>query len=49
MHQVIALFAARTSSADAGSQGTTVVEFRTGQNMDALLPLLRRLIEDVPR
>jgi AcrR family transcriptional regulator len=48
MRQVIELFAAPASSADAGDRGATVVAFRTGQNIDALLPSLRRLIEGAP-
>jgi hypothetical protein len=43
MRQVIDLFAAPTSRPGAGDQGTTVVAFRTGQDIDALLPALRRL------
>jgi AcrR family transcriptional regulator len=48
MRQVIDLFTAPTSGADAGDRGTTIVAFRTGQDIDALLPALRRLIEDSP-
>jgi AcrR family transcriptional regulator len=48
LRQVIQLFATPTSQAAAGDGGTTVVAFRTGQNIDALLPSLRRLIEDAP-
>jgi AcrR family transcriptional regulator len=48
MHQVIQLFAAPTSRAAASDRGTTIVAFRTGQNIDALIPSLRRLIEDAP-
>jgi hypothetical protein len=48
MRQVTQLFATPTSQAAASDGGTTVVAFRTGQNIDALLPSLRRLIEDAP-
>jgi dihydropteroate synthase len=41
MRQVTALFAAPFG----GASGTTVVAFRTGQDLDALLPALRRLTE----
>lgn len=44
MREVLALFPARRSPAESG--GTTVVAFRTGQDIDALLPSLRRLVED---
>jgi AcrR family transcriptional regulator len=49
MRQVIDLFAAPAapaSRAEDGVSGTTVVAFRTGQDLDTLLPSLRRLIED---
>ena len=39
MHQVTVLFSA------ADGDGTTVVAFRTGQDLDALLPALRRVVE----
>ncbi|MFF3878477.1 TetR/AcrR family transcriptional regulator [Streptomyces sp. NPDC001978] len=45
MHEVLALFPAPGSRPET-SGGTTLVAFRTGQNIDALLPSLRRLIED---
>jgi AcrR family transcriptional regulator len=51
MRQVIDLFTARATAASAagpGDRGTTMVAFRTGQDIDALVPALRRLIEDVP-
>ena len=32
----------------ADANGTTVVAFRTGQGLDALLPALRRLTEGAP-
>jgi AcrR family transcriptional regulator len=44
MSQVAELFATPAPN-DPG--GTTVVAFRTGQQLDALLPTLRRLIADV--
>lgn len=47
MRQVIELFAGpatREDAADSGS-GATIVAFRTGQDIDALLPALRRLIQ----
>jgi AcrR family transcriptional regulator len=47
MREVLALFPAPGSSQGAGS-GTTVVAFRTGQDIDALLPSLRRLVEGGP-
>jgi AcrR family transcriptional regulator len=44
MSEVLALFpASRPGPGD--SAGTTVVAFRTGQNLDALLPSLRQLVE----
>ncbi|MYX46215.1 TetR family transcriptional regulator, partial [Streptomyces sp. SID89] len=33
---------------DGTDGGTTVVAFRTGQDLDALLPSLRRLVEGDP-
>lgn len=44
MREVLALFPAPSSQADNG-RGTTVVAFRSGQEAEALLPALRRLIE----
>ncbi|MGW1403432.1 TetR/AcrR family transcriptional regulator [Streptomyces sp. NPDC002405] len=43
MREVLALFPAPGSRPETG--GTTVVAFRTGQDLDALLPSLRRLVE----
>lgn len=43
MREVLALFPAGHSPALGA--GTTVVAFRTGQDIDALLPSLRRLVE----
>ena len=42
MRQVATLFAA---AAAPGGDGTTIVAFRTGQDLDTLLPSLRRVIE----
>ena len=44
MRRVIDLFTA----ADPVGGGTTVVAFRAGQDLDTLLPALRRLLEDPP-
>ena len=41
MRQVIGLF---TAPAPAGSAGTTIVAFRSGQDIEAVIPSLRRLI-----
>ncbi|EXU62534.1 transcriptional regulator [Streptomyces sp. PRh5] len=43
MREVLALFPAPGSRPETG--GTTVVAFRTGQDLDALLPSLRHLID----
>ncbi|PZG93364.1 TetR family transcriptional regulator [Streptomyces sp. NTH33] len=48
MREVLALFPGPQSRAQAGDGGTTVVAFRTGQDIDALLPSLRRLVEGRP-
>ncbi|MEU6419537.1 TetR/AcrR family transcriptional regulator [Streptomyces spiralis] len=45
MSEVLALFPAPSGHEDGGAGGTTVVAFRTGQDLDALLPSLRRLVE----
>jgi AcrR family transcriptional regulator len=45
MRQVISLF---TAPGPAASGGTTVVAFRSGQDLDTLLPALRHLLEDPP-
>jgi AcrR family transcriptional regulator len=47
MSQVIDLFAQPGPVAGAG--GTTIVAFRTGQDLDALLPALRRLADGTPQ
>ncbi|MFE7836532.1 TetR/AcrR family transcriptional regulator [Streptomyces sp. NPDC057474] len=44
MREVLALFPAPGSPPETGL-GTTVVAFRTGQDIEALLPELRRLVE----
>jgi AcrR family transcriptional regulator len=43
MSQVIALFTARVPGLD--SEGTTVLAFRTGQPLEALLPAIQQLLE----
>ncbi|MGW0812290.1 TetR/AcrR family transcriptional regulator [Streptomyces viridiviolaceus] len=46
MREVLALFPAPSAAPTAAHDaGTTVVAFRTGQDLDALLPSLRRVIE----
>jgi AcrR family transcriptional regulator len=47
MREVISLFAAR--AADADSDGTTVIAFRTSQSLDSLLPAIQDLLETGPR
>ncbi|MGW3957700.1 TetR/AcrR family transcriptional regulator [Streptomyces sp. NPDC004752] len=44
MREVLALFPAPGSEAE-NERGTTVVAFRSGQDIEALLPALRRLVE----
>jgi AcrR family transcriptional regulator len=44
MRQVSTLFAAAAATPGAGD-GTTIVAFRSGQDLDTLLPSLRRFIE----
>jgi AcrR family transcriptional regulator len=48
MGEVLALFPAPGARTDGADGGTTVVAFRTAQDLDALLPSLRRLVEDGP-
>ena len=43
---VIGLFTASSGSADG--RGTTIVAFRTGQDIDALIPALQRLAAELP-
>jgi AcrR family transcriptional regulator len=45
MREVLALFPGPQSGSETDSGGTTVVAFRSGQDIDALLPSLRRLLE----
>ncbi|MGY3200028.1 TetR family transcriptional regulator [Streptomyces sp. TE5632] len=45
MREVLALFPGPQSRSETDADGTTVVAFRSGQDIDALLPSLRRLIE----
>jgi AcrR family transcriptional regulator len=50
LRQVIDLFTAqgdRANGADGGD-GTTIIAFRSGQDIEALLPALRRLADNVP-
>jgi AcrR family transcriptional regulator len=49
MRQVIELFAAPLSRAGASDPGTTVVAFRSAQDLDALIPSLRRLLDDATK
>jgi AcrR family transcriptional regulator len=46
MRQVTDLFTVPMSAAPADDSGTTVVAFRSGQDMDALVPALRHLLEN---
>lgn len=48
MREVLALFRA-PSTAEGESGGTTIVAFQTGQDIDTLIPSLRRLVEGAPR
>ncbi|MFS7879465.1 TetR/AcrR family transcriptional regulator [Streptomyces asiaticus] len=48
MREVLALFPTPQSPGERDEEGTTLVAFRTSQDLDALLPSLRRLIEDGP-
>jgi hypothetical protein len=43
MRQVISLFT--SPQADTGSEGSTLLLFRTSQPLDALLPAIRQLLE----
>jgi hypothetical protein len=45
MQHVIGLFAAPGVPAGAEASGTTIVAFRTPQDIDTLLPVLRHLVE----
>ena len=46
MHQVIRLFTPPAAQPGTDESGTTVVAFRTGQDLDVILPSLRRFVED---
>src|ERR1700751_3023821 len=46
LHQVIELFTTAGGDRAAGADGTTIVAFRTGQDIEALLPALRRLADN---
>ncbi|MFD5493505.1 TetR/AcrR family transcriptional regulator [Streptomyces sp. NPDC001812] len=48
MREVLALFPGPQSRSETDTGGTTVVAFRSGQDIDALLPSLRRLLEGHP-
>jgi AcrR family transcriptional regulator len=50
LRQVIDLFTASGDSANGvdGADGTTIIAFRSGQDIEALLPALRRLADNVP-
>jgi len=48
LRQVIELFTTAGGGPAAGADGTTIVAFRTGQDIEALLPALRRLADNVP-
>ncbi|MEU3253379.1 helix-turn-helix domain-containing protein [Streptomyces sp. NPDC006997] len=48
MREVLALFPGPAEQTATRDGGTTVVAFRSGQDLDALLPSLRRLIEGTP-
>jgi AcrR family transcriptional regulator len=46
MREVIDLFTTQPAASDSGGAGTTIVAFRTGRDLDELLPALRRLEAD---
>jgi hypothetical protein len=46
LNLVIGLFAA--PAGNVGGNGTTIVAFRTGQDIDALIPALQRLTAEPP-
>ncbi|MET9731060.1 TetR/AcrR family transcriptional regulator [Streptomyces sp. NPDC006458] len=48
MREVLDLFPAPSAGAGALDGGTTVIAFRSGQDLDALLPSLRRVMEGPP-
>ncbi|WP_030421456.1 TetR/AcrR family transcriptional regulator [Streptomyces sp. NRRL F-5065] len=45
MREVLALFPVPAPGEGTGEAGTTIVAFRSAQDLDALLPALRRLVE----
>jgi hypothetical protein len=47
LNLVIGLFTA-AGNADGNGGGTTIVAFRTGQDIGALIPVLRRLAGEPP-
>jgi AcrR family transcriptional regulator len=49
MNQVIGLFAVSGAPGGTDDSGTTIVAFQTGQDIETVLPALRRLIEGTPR
>lgn len=46
MREVVSLFPAPGAGSESPGAGTTVVAFRTGRDLDALLPVLRRALDD---
>jgi hypothetical protein len=46
MREVLRLFPAPAGQRDRRDRGATVVAFRTSVDLEALLPSLRRLVED---
>ncbi|MFI8997395.1 TetR/AcrR family transcriptional regulator [Streptomyces sp. NPDC053542] len=46
MREVVSLFPAPGAGPESADAGTTVVAFRTGRDLDALLPALRRALDD---
>ena len=50
LRQVIDLFTTQGDRVDGadGGDGTTIIAFRSGQDIEALLPALRRLADNVP-
>jgi AcrR family transcriptional regulator len=48
MRQVIDLFAAHASPANALGSGTVIVAFRSGQDVETLIPALRQITENPP-
>jgi AcrR family transcriptional regulator len=48
LRQVIELFTTPGGDGVDGADGTTIIAFRSGQDIEALLPALRRLADNVP-